>query len=304
LILLDWTTRLCREAIPDRNEQIRLGRAIRAWQDHPDGPEAAPVTVIRRGKRALDRLVTGNVRLAVNLARKMHKNGMELDDLIQIAIEGLIGGCRRYDPSRGYSLSTYARWWIVQALLRGRQYETAMYVPVETLHINAKATEAMARLAARLGRSPSFDEIAAELDHRWTPQRLERVVKQVYASRCASLDAAIGNGSSEHTLAETTALATTQDGTDEQLLEAERIEKVRAYLATLEPVERQLLTITAGEGGTGSLGFLQGSTPEGIQGARTLKDLAATGAGKVHQLSARRKTAIRKAQFNLKELAA
>jgi RNA polymerase sigma factor (sigma-70 family) len=275
---------LCREAIPDRNEQIRLGRAIRAWQDHPEGAENAPAPVIRRGKRALDRLVNGNIRLAINLARKVPRGRMELDDLIQIAIEGLIGGCRRYDPSRGYTLATYARWWIVQALLRGKQHETAMYVPVETIHINSKATTALMRLSERLGRQPSLVELAAELENRWSPERLGRVLKQVHASRCASLDATAGSDS-DRPLVDFIALATPADEPQQQLLEADRIEQVQQFLCSLEPIDRQLLISASGEG-------------------ETLKDLAAANGAKVFQLSKRRKAVIRKAQHKLRELAA
>ena len=284
MVLLDWTTRLCREAIPDRNEQIRLGRAIRTWLDHVDGPDAAPGPVIRRGRRALDRLVTGNIRLAVNLARKVPRGRMELDDLIQIAIEGLISGCRRYDPARGYSLATYARWWIVQALLRGRQHETAMYIPVETIHINAKATQAQLRLSERLGRNPTLDELAAELEHRYTPQRLGRVLKQVHASRCASLDAA-ATADGDRSLVDVVCAADAADGPQQQLMEAERAEYVQQFLAALEPMDRQLLATTDGSGGT-------------------LKDLAEASGAKVFQLSRRRKAVIRKAQMQLNELAA
>jgi DNA-directed RNA polymerase sigma subunit (sigma70/sigma32) len=96
-------------------EEVHLGQLIRAWQDHPDGPDGAPAGVRRRGMRARDRMVTANLRLVMRAAgRQQHNDGG--NDLLQAGAEGLIKAALRFDPEKGYKFSTYAYWWIWQGL--------------------------------------------------------------------------------------------------------------------------------------------------------------------------------------------
>lgn len=102
--------------VPSALEQIERGRAIRAWQDWSGGPDAAPPRVRRFGIKSRERLVTGNLRLVVNVAKRYQSRGIPLEDLIQEGSLGLTTAAEKYDPGRGYMFSTYSYWWIKQRI--------------------------------------------------------------------------------------------------------------------------------------------------------------------------------------------
>jgi RNA polymerase sigma factor (sigma-70 family) len=104
--------RAARHKTPDRHEQIIFGRAIRTWQDWPDGPDAAPGDVRRRGQRALDAMVAGNLRLVLRAIRDAGMRGAEYDDLLQAGSIGLVQAAKRFNPSLGYAFSTFAYRWV------------------------------------------------------------------------------------------------------------------------------------------------------------------------------------------------
>jgi RNA polymerase sigma factor (sigma-70 family) len=104
--------RAARHKTPDRHEQIIFGRAIRAWQDWPGGPDAAPQGVRRRGQRALDAMVAGNLRLVLRAIRDAGMRGAEHEDLLQAGSIGLIQAAKKFDPSLGYAFSTLAYRWV------------------------------------------------------------------------------------------------------------------------------------------------------------------------------------------------
>jgi len=93
------------------SEEIILGTTVREWQDWPDGPEAAPTRIQRKGMKARDRMMTANLRLVVHVAKKFNgrlNGGMELMDLIQEGTVGLVRGVEKCDPTRGYKFATFA----------------------------------------------------------------------------------------------------------------------------------------------------------------------------------------------------
>lgn len=116
-----WARSSKRAGRISRTEVIELAREIQAWRSHPDGPDACPDQLRRRGLRARNRLITGNMMLVVGLA---HKNlgriagsgGLDLADLLQAGALGLSRAAEKYDPEKGFEFSTYAYWWIRQAI--------------------------------------------------------------------------------------------------------------------------------------------------------------------------------------------
>jgi RNA polymerase primary sigma factor len=159
-----WLDTIGRIPLLTPAEEIELGTIIQRWQRHP---EPCPPGIRRRGRRARDRFVQANLRLAVSYVSKRcwrlaKAHGQE--DLIQAANMGLITAAERFDPARGYRFSTYAYWWIRQAVSRwADQHSRAIVIPGSHCQHLGRIGPITNRLTAELGRVPSREEIAAEL---------------------------------------------------------------------------------------------------------------------------------------------
>lgn len=141
-------------------QEIQLGRAIRAWQDHEGGPDLAPPRVRRRGQRALNRFVLSNLRLAHYVARRYASRGVEMADLMQAATEGLLAAYKRFDPSLGYRSSSYACWWAQQACqVIVAQQGCGLKLPTTVSEKLRRVTRVSQRLISELGRLPTSAEI-------------------------------------------------------------------------------------------------------------------------------------------------
>lgn len=121
--------------------------------------------VARQGHRAKNALVNSNLRLVVSLARRYQNRGLEMLDLIQEGSAGLIHAVEKFDYAKGFKFSTYATWWIRQAITRAiADKGSAIRLPVHMVEVGTKISNARNLLSEEMGRTPTNAEIASRAD--------------------------------------------------------------------------------------------------------------------------------------------
>ena len=186
-------------------EEVQLGRRISLGQRAATLLAAETdstgdfARVVTDGVEARQRLIMSNIRLVISIARRHLGRGLDLDDLIQEGIFGLARAADKFDHTLGYKFSTYATWWIRQAIDRGLANTSRLIrLPVHYVELVNKVTRAQWALSHRLDRTPTLRELAhaVELDQAVVQAALD------HAQRPLSIDATrtTGDGTLEHLL--------------------------------------------------------------------------------------------------------
>jgi len=224
---------IVRYPLLSKEQEILLARQVQVWVTSESPTEKE----IKTGKRAYQKLINCNLRLVVSIAKRytLRSRRTEMFDIVQEGNIGLAHGIKKFDPERGYALSTYVYWWVRQSISRYLSYHDRMIrIPSHAGEILTKLRLWAPQFELSHGRPPTLEESAEYC--ATTPKRLREYLER--SEDCLSLDKVATGLDSDHTLLE---LISDGEHPMEKLDNLFCSDTVDRLLMTLNPVDRTIV---------------------------------------------------------------